>query len=466
MAERYQDRPFPADNEYDRGGAATAPKANADPLAELARLIGQTDPFTTYGRGNATAQPRTVDARRQPVGIVAEEEPSELPPPPSWMQNRGTAAAQHPLRPAVASGSLPAHPDQAYAQQYIDDVPLQAESNRYDDALYGQLEPAPGVADGAQYGSYPDQPYAYPEDYAEQPSENVKPRRTGMITVAGVLALAVVGTGGAFAYRTYMGSPRSGEVPVIRADAGPTKVIPPSADGGGKPIQDRLGAPNGTEALVSREEQPVDPTKSAPRVALPPLNATPNSPFPPVGSQQSKQPTPPNNGALTGDEPRRIRTLSVKPDQADLAASPVAKPAPAPRAPTPAPAAARPSVPAATANANASNAPLSLSPQPADPRTRVANAPPTETASVGGGGYVVQVSSQRSAADAQSSYKALQGKFPTVLGTRAPLIKRADLGDKGVFYRAMVGPFGTPDEATQFCGNLKSAGGQCVVQRN
>ena len=33
-------------------------------------------------------------------------------------------------------------------------------------------------------------------------------------------------------------------------------------------------------------------------------------------------------------------------------------------------------------------------------------------------------------------------------------------------YRAMVGPFGTPEEAAQFCGNLKTAGGQCVVQRN
>ena len=82
------------------------------------------------------------------------------------------------------------------------------------------------------------------------------------------------------------------------------------------------------------------------------------------------------------------------------------------------------------------------------------------------GGYLVQVSSQRNEADAQASYKALQGKFPAVLGSREPLIKRADLGEKGVYYRAMVGPFGTPEEASQFCGSLKTAGGQCVVQRN
>ena len=38
----------------------------------------------------------------------------------------------------------------------------------------------------------------------------------------------------------------------------------------------------------------------------------------------------------------------------------------------------------------------------------------------------------------------------------SPVIKRADLGDKGVYYRAMVGPFGTPEEASQFCGSLKT----------
>jgi cell division septation protein DedD len=105
-----------------------------------------------------------------------------------------------------------------------------------------------------------------------------------------------------------------------------------------------------------------------------------------------------------------------------------------------------------------------LAPQGAAPATN-----PVQTAPSGGGGsggYLVQVSSQKNEADAQASFRALQGKFPTVLGSRAPLIKRADLGEKGVYYRAMVGPFGSPDEASQFCGSLKTAGGQCVVQRN
>ena len=135
----------------------------------------------------------------------------------------------------------------------------------------------------------------------------------------------------------------------------------------------------------------------------------------------------------------------------------------------------RPHRPRNPSSANASaNAPLSLSPQggaaapDAAPPTRVAATNPVQTARQrgGGGGYLVQVSSQKNEADAQASYRALQGKFPAVLGSRSPVIKRADLGDKGVYYRAMVGPFGSADEAAQFCNNLKTAGGQCVVQRN
>jgi SPOR domain len=92
--------------------------------------------------------------------------------------------------------------------------------------------------------------------------------------------------------------------------------------------------------------------------------------------------------------------------------------------------------------------------------------PVTSDSNAGVGDYVVQVSSQRSEADAQASYKVLQDKFPNVLGAWVPIITRADTGANGIFYRAAVGPFKTADEASQFCGTLKAAGGQCVVQRN
>src|SRR5262249_5882906 len=141
---------------------------------------------------------------------------------------------------------------------------------------------------------------------------------------------------------------------------------------------------------------------------------------------------------------------------------------------SPSPAAPSPIKPLAPKPAG--NAPLTLSPSgeapapnsrsaptPAQPNPyrTAALPPPTET-----GNYVVQISSQRSEAEAQASFRALQTKYPSVLGNRQPLIRRADLGSKGVFYRAQVGPFANAEDANQLCSNLKAAGGQCIVQRN
>lgn len=79
-------------------------------------------------------------------------------------------------------------------------------------------------------------------------------------------------------------------------------------------------------------------------------------------------------------------------------------------------------------------------------------------------GYLVLVSSQRSRDDAEAAWRALQEKYPSALGARPAIIVRADLGDKGVYFRVALGPFVTADEASLACGSLKGAGGQCVVQ--
>jgi cell division septation protein DedD len=82
------------------------------------------------------------------------------------------------------------------------------------------------------------------------------------------------------------------------------------------------------------------------------------------------------------------------------------------------------------------------------------------------GGYVVQVSAERSDAKAQASFKTLQSRYPHVLGGRSPLIRRVELGENGIFYRAQIGPFDTVEQAKQLCARLKSAGGRCMVQKN
>lgn len=82
------------------------------------------------------------------------------------------------------------------------------------------------------------------------------------------------------------------------------------------------------------------------------------------------------------------------------------------------------------------------------------------------GGYVVQVSAERSDTAAQASLKTLQSRHPGILGGHSPLIRRVDLGEKGVVYRAQIGPFDTMELAKQFCARLKAAGARCIVQKN
>ena len=79
---------------------------------------------------------------------------------------------------------------------------------------------------------------------------------------------------------------------------------------------------------------------------------------------------------------------------------------------------------------------------------------------------MVQLVSNKSEAETQSSFKFLQNKYPTVLGNRAALIRRVELGDRGTYYRAHVGPFANADQAKVLCDRLKSAGGQCLVHKN
>jgi hypothetical protein len=307
--------------------------------------------------------------------------------------------------------------------------------------------------------------------YEDQPRA---PRRGGLVTVMAVLALAVVGTAAAFGYRTLFTSAGSVSTPpTIKADAGPNKVVPApqSGDGSGKAIYDRVGDKGQPERVVSREEQPVD-IKSAP----PPPRVVLSNPTAPASGNPltpSAAPAAPAAAGNASTEPKKIRTVTIRPDQQatdSVASTPVARQASAAEQPVP---------PATTtvrtttirqqpAAAAPSEAPLSIAPNNSQRAgTRVASAPAgrSPTTSASDSAFAVQVTSQRTEAEAQSSYQALQAKYPSVLGSRQPVIRRADLGDKGTYYRAQV-PFSSQSEASDFCASLKAAGGQCVVQRN
>ena len=224
MADRYQDRHFPAD---------TASKADSDPLAELARLIGQTDPFGSANKPPPRPLQSRANARPQQYEPQAADEDAPPAGPPTWMQRaRQEAVAPPPVQhtedeePEQDYQPKPVHPLHRYAAQQAQpapapvaqyrpvEAPRQPEAfdeephyqgggqsqdpSRYDDALYGQLEA--GEQDLQRDPAYPDDPYAYEEAYEDEPEP--RRRRSGLMTVAAVLALGVFGVGGAYAYRT------------------------------------------------------------------------------------------------------------------------------------------------------------------------------------------------------------------------------------------------------------------------
>jgi hypothetical protein len=366
-----------------------------------------------------------------------------------------------------------------------------ASATYYDDAAHA---PAPQDPQHYEQPYYADGP-AYAQGYAGDPAHSEydpadtddahepprERRRGGLITIAAVLGLAVIGTAGAFGYRMMTGPSSSGQPPVIKADAGPNKIVPaPQAtDAQSKLVYDRVNKPQDVK-VVSREEQPLemrDAKPAGPKMVMPNGGASTGTPI-------ANGATPPAAAGATApnlNEPKKVKTLAIRPDGS------VAPESATPRSQTTGTAtsaAARmpPARPAATAPAQPSQGPLAIAPQtqivdpvrpPTGMPTRTAALPagsgagvPATAGAAAAGTHVVQLASQKSEGDAQASFRALQAKYPNVLGSRQPMIRRVDLGDKGVYYRAQVGPFANAEQANEWCGNLKSAGGQCIVQRN
>jgi cell division septation protein DedD len=502
-------------------------RPSGDPLSELARLIGQDDVAAATARNGASRRHRDGADREE----VSPAPPRRGGPAPEELHEAGSDrhgrydesdARQGGYEPSAAGlqeGDAydPRAGNGAGYHAYEDDGGFRRGSEADDRGAYaegeGEAYDAPAYDDrydeDPEAAGYDNGPY-YGQDgrMAEDVYEGAPPRRRSrLFPLAVVLGVAVVGTAAAYGYRTWTNA-GSDTPPVIKANTDPTKLMATGGDGQpGKQIYDRLDrGPGQNEQVVSREEEPVNlQGRSVPGDGLTTSGtvATGSLGGLPSGGPVASPPMLSGGTPTTDGEPRRVRTIPIRPDQgagagaadANTTAPPAEMPAaaaPMPAAPTPAvqmpatpaPAASRgrgaraPKPPATVATAEpppqaqdaeppAAHAPPAPAPAPAAAASgqphRVAT---TSNAADGTGHYVVQVSSQRSEADAQASYKALQQKYASVLGGHDPIIRRADLGDKGTFYRAQVGPFATMDEATQLCNSLKSAGGQCIIQRN
>jgi hypothetical protein len=484
MADDQFQRPYRASEPPVRGSAKTS---GSDPLAELARLIGQTDPFGEFARRSQPSQPaERSDWNAEPFGTSYPGQTRADPRDAQRLSGNGYYGA-----PATSGEQAGApYSDQNYGREAYGSTSAAEDPYQTEQEARGYPSSEAGYQRDA-YGH--DAPQFAEEDYYDDmPSSR---RRIGVIAIAGVLVLAVIGTAGAFGYRAIFGSSGSTQPPpVIKADTGPSKIVPSTTGKdaqSNKLITDRVNERGQSEKLVSREEQPIDKATT--------VVVTQPGPQSALGS------------GVVASEPKKVRTIAIHPDQPAMADAPMpaavspaaptapartatpvasAKPAAPPvrsvetadaeQGPPPTPPAAR-SAPVRQAAPASSSAPLSLRPDASSAQAAPkAAAAPTRTASVpppapaapsassnsGAPGSFVQVSSQRSEAEAQAAFRTLQAKYPNQLGGRQPLIHKVDLGAKGTYYRAMVGPFANSTDAGELCSSLKAAGGQCLIQRN
>ncbi len=79
------------------------------------------------------------------------------------------------------------------------------------------------------------------------------------------------------------------------------------------------------------------------------------------------------------------------------------------------------------------------------------------------GGYRVQVAAVRSDAEADALWAKLLGQHPDVMAGATKDVQRADLGEKGIFYRVRAGRFADRANADAFCSALKARGTDCLI---
>jgi hypothetical protein len=493
--------------------APTLPRNQPDdPLAGLARLIGQGVPMNDLAPA----------ARRPTLSQSARELTS--PARYSYAASDDVLQETRPEKYSTPKQSSYDPPDNSYDDARYEPSPPTDASLQSPSALY-EHEPQshPDAAQahvessGALYDEYEEQSHDHSDDHGEDCDEDPNPRRWGrFIFVAALFGLALLGTAGAFTYRApFADSIVPSLLSIIKVERGPNKIIATSTASQGRvsPQADATDNAGSREHLVSREERPVDvpasvstaaqsvptaaiisdpapaagpdtasqfpltPFAQSPAARVDGLNIPTTAPAPPIQSANhaaapsAPSPTPASPGT---PGPKKVRTVSIQTDQSNAADS-----------------AARQSLSVAVpttgqgAKPSGANEPLSIVPSSNDVGTAAAGsaraAPPARSAPVGkptatkiastspaasGGGYAVQVLSQHNEKEVQSSFRALQAKYPKLLGGREPIVRRADLGAKGVYYRAMVGPFVSAGQANEMCSNLKAAGGSCIVQKN
>ena len=231
--------------------AEEAPRAQADdPLAELARLIGQSVPMNKLGRDRRPVAPESANDRRDEAERAASDPAlDEVPRAPTdgrystpkdeqYVRDvdpdyRGSRDERY--EPAVRENPVPPSRGSRFRQEpdFAMEPARDAADGEVDEAAYQETADWHDQSSDGSDSRHPDEyenerhdadDHGYGDEYSEDQSTG---RRSGFIFVAAVFALAVLGTAGAFAYRAMFSGPALPALPpIIKAEGGPNKIIP------------------------------------------------------------------------------------------------------------------------------------------------------------------------------------------------------------------------------------------------
>ncbi|ABS64630.1 Sporulation domain protein [Parvibaculum lavamentivorans DS-1] len=254
------------------------------------------------------------------------------------------------------------------------------------------------------------------EDYEGYDDDEPAGGNRRSLMLLSVIALLAVFAGVVFlAYQQGNDQGLTGMPPVLRADGEPSKEVPENPGGKKFPHQD-AGVYNriaGDEKAVAGDSEQLLPPAEEPLVVEnPQVPAADRQALDRMAQAIDSAPLAPMDEQASG---ARVEDAAPVEEEAPVAA-----------------------------------------PAPVVEQEQAAPAPAT-------GAHVVQLAAFRDEAAARDSFGKLQAKYPDLLGSLGIDIQRADLGDKGIYYRLRAG-YLDKAAADALCGQLEARGQGCFVR--
>jgi hypothetical protein len=79
------------------------------------------------------------------------------------------------------------------------------------------------------------------------------------------------------------------------------------------------------------------------------------------------------------------------------------------------------------------------------------------------GHYVAQLAALQSEAATEAAWRRYASRAPDLFAQARLDVERADLGQRGVYYRVRAGYFADRDNAARFCERIRQMGQDCIV---